>query len=50
MKHYLKQTWEILKICYAIIGMIVILPFAIITAFSQILYKNAKTYIQVKTR
>ena len=43
-------TWEIIKAIYAIIGMIIILPFAVITAMTQILFENAKTYIQTKIR
>ena len=43
-------TWEIIKAIYAIIGMIIILPFAVITAMTSILYENAKTYIQTKIR
>jgi len=42
-------TWEIIKAIYAIIGMLIILPFAVGTAMTQILFENAKTYIQTKT-
>ena len=50
VKTVCKGTWEITKVIYAIIGMIIILPFAVITAFTQITYDNAKTYIQAKVR
>ena len=50
MKKVIKGTWEIIKAIYAIIGMMIIFPFAVITAFTQITYDNAKTYIQAKVR
>lgn len=43
-------TWEIIKAIYAIIAMIIILPFAVITALIQTLFENAKTYIQTAIR
>ena len=50
IKKLIKGTWEITKVIYAIIGMIIILPFAVTTAMISILYENAKTYIQTKIR
>ena len=43
-------TWEVIKAIYAIIGMIIIFPFAVSVATTSILYENAKTYIQTKIR
>ncbi len=43
-------TWEIIKAIYAVIGIAIILPFAVIAAMTSILYENAQTYIQTKIR
>ena len=50
VKTLIKQTWEITKAIYAIVGILMILPIAVIVALTEILYTNAKTYIQAKTR
>lgn len=50
MKKFIKVNIAILKIIYLVIGSSIIIPIAIIIAITQIIYNNAKTTIQTKTR